>query len=1102
VSTGPEYAEVEKPLLDQLAGLGWQVLTGSKSDPAVTERDSFRGPVLEGRLRTALLTLNPGPSGAPWLDESRLSEVVSSLTRPEAGKLIELNERMTERLLEGVSVSGLPDWDQGRSQRVRFIDFDHPERNDFLAISQFRVDEPGGQAKKFVAPDVVLFVNGIPLVVIECKSPYVTDPMVEGINQLRRYANQRGLGAAEGNEQLFWTNQFVVSTYGDKARVATFTAGPEHFQEWKDAAPLSRDELAGRLGKPAASLTGQELLVAGMLAPANLLDLVRHFTLFTEANGRRIKIVARYQQYRAVGRALARLCSGKTRAADGESDRRGGLIWHTQGSGKSLTMVFLVRAMRSDPLLRAFKVVVVTDRTDLEKQLAETARLSGEGVQRARRTGKLKIILAEKGPALVFAMIQKYRDTDGTDGADKGETRMAGDERNEAFGVVNADETIVILVDEAHRSQTSTLHANLMTALPNAAKIGFTGTPIMREGKKRTDAVFGPFIDKYTIRQAEHDGAVVPIFYEGRTAKGAVAGGSDLDELFEDMFAGHTADEVEKLKARYATTGAVLEAPNLITAKAKSMLWHYVSTVLPGGFKAQLSAASRLATVRYREALLAAREDLVARIEALPEHLVSGAADGSLDIDGLDRRRQVLVRALPHVDLIRVLDFVPIISGSNNDSPTWAQWTDKARQDAVIAEFKKPLGGAGEHTSPVAFLLVRTMLLTGFDAPVEQALYLDRFIQDAELLQAIARVNRTARGKSSGLLVDYFGVGAHLQKALQAYAPEDAEDAIGALASITDEVPKLRDRHARVLAVFAQAGIATFDLDEDIEACVDVLSDEALRARFGVLLKQFLTTLDTILPRPEALPFVADAKRLGIVQKVARRRYRDDDTGDFDASLYGEKVRALIDEHVTALDIATKIPPISITAPDFLAKVKGLTSDKAKASEMEHALRFHIRKNFDEDPARYARLSERLDEILKTLTGKWEELSVALEVLLRDATDESGTSRVHEDPLIARFYGLLESEFATEVLVPDEIRAGIMDLAEEVVAQVTRHAALVRFWHNPHAQDELRKEIIHTLDDRDLFPFSEQAAVADRLMELARANQSLITQQINARKAT
>ncbi|MGB3473677.1 MAG: HsdR family type I site-specific deoxyribonuclease [Mycobacterium sp.] len=1083
---GAEYSEVEKPLLDQLAGLGWQTLEGSKSNSAVTERESFRDLILEEHLQATLLKINLGPGGQPWLDDSRLSEAVSTLTRTETGKLVEINERMTERLLEGVSVAGLPDWDQGRTQRIKFIDFDHPERNDFQAINQFRVDEPGGQAKKFVVPDVVLFVNGIPLVVIECKSPYVTDPMAEGINQLRRYANQRDLGAAEGNEQLFWTNQFVVSTYGDKARVGTFTSRADHFLEWKDPAPLSRDQLAVQLGKPAAELTGQELLVAGMLTPANLLNIIRHFTLFAEIDGRRIKLVARYQQYRAVLKALNRLTNGKTRQVDGEHDRRGGLVWHTQGSGKSLTMVFLVRAMRSDPRLRAFKVVVVTDRTDLEKQLASTAKLSGETVQRARKSAKLRTMLAEHGPALVFAMIHKYRDTDTGNPAEQG---LAGDDQVEAFGVLNIDESIVILVDEAHRSQTSTLHANLMAALPNAAKIGFTGTPIMREGKKRTEAIFGEFIDKYTIRQAEADGAVVPILYEGRTAKGAVAGGSDLDELFEDMFADLSDAELEKLKARYATTGSVVEAPKLIAAKAKSMLWHYASTVMPNDFKAQVAASSRLATVRYREALLAARDDLVAQIEALPDHLLQADRD---DLDHLDRKTQILVRAADQLDLLKALDFVPVISGSNNDDPTWAQWTDKTRQDAAIADFKKKLGMPGEKSSPLAFLIVRTMLLTGFDAPVEQVLYLDRSIQDAELLQAIARVNRTASGKSVGLLVDYYGVGAHLQKALKAYAPEDAEDAIGALASIKDELPKLRDRHARVIAVFAQAGIDTFDTDEDVEACVQVLADEALRARFGALLKQFLTTLDTVMPRPEALPFANDAKSLGIISLAAKRRYRDDGLGDFDSSLYGEKVRKLIDEHVTALDIATKIPPVSITDPDFVAKVQGLTSDKAKASEMEHALRYHIRKNFDEDPARYTKLSERLDDILKNLTGQWDQLALALTELLNEAQSDDGDSVIHDDPLVARFYGLLESEFATDASPPNEVRIDIVHLAQDIVVAVEANASIVRFWHNPHAQEALRKQLIHTLDDRDLFPFEEQAPLADKLMELAKANQSLI----------
>ncbi|MGH3903686.1 MAG: hypothetical protein ACRDTE_05775 [Pseudonocardiaceae bacterium] len=297
------------------------------------------------------------------------------------------------------------------------------------------------------------------------------------------------------------------------------------------------------------------------------------------------------------------------------------------------------------------------------------------------------------------------------------------------------------------------------------------------------------------------------------------------------------------------------------------------------------------------------------------------------------------------------------------------------------------------------------------------------------------------------------------------------------------------------MAVFAQAGIDTFDTSADVEACVQVLADEALRARFGVLLKRFLTTLDTVLPRPEALAYVKDAKRFGVSQKVARRRYRDDGLGDFDLSLYGEKVRALIDEHVTALDIATRIPPVSVTDPDFLVKVRRLTSDKAKASEMEHALRFHLRKHFDEDPARYTKLSERLDTILHHLSGQWDQLALALEDLLRDAQDTQPADSPHRDPLIARFYGLLESEAATSDTLPEGLRVDVMHLTEKIVVEIATHATIVRFWRNPHAQDELRKQLILTLDERDdLFPFPEQPAVADKLMELAKANQALIAQ--------
>jgi type I restriction enzyme, R subunit len=304
-----EYSGVELPLLRQLRVMGlWSYIEGSKSDPSASERETFREVVLSRRLRAALRRINLDDEGAEWLDESRVAHAEAALLRPSALKLIEANREVTALLLTGTTVDGIGGRDSGRGQTVHYIDWEHPERNDFLAVNQFRVDEAGGQAHKFVVPDVVLFVNGIPLVVIECKSPYTTDPAVEAIDQLQRYANQRArVHDDEGSERLFHTNQFVVATYFDKAMVGTFTAGSDHFAEWKETEPFSRDDVAAELGKAPAELSGQEVLVAGMLRPAHLLDIVRNFTLFMPVEGHTVKIIGRYQQHRAVQRAVERL---------------------------------------------------------------------------------------------------------------------------------------------------------------------------------------------------------------------------------------------------------------------------------------------------------------------------------------------------------------------------------------------------------------------------------------------------------------------------------------------------------------------------------------------------------------------------------------------------------------------------------------------------------------------------------------------------------------------------------------------------------------------------------------------------------------------------
>ena len=991
---------------------------------------------------------------------------------PAGAKLLEANRLSTDLLLGGVTVPGLDGWDGGRDQTINFIDWDDWSANDFLAVSQFRVATPG-QAKD-IRPDVTLFVNGIPLVVIEAKPPGKESAITDAIDQLRRYANQRGGQVAEGSEQLFWTNQFTVATTGERAEAGTFSAEAEHYLAWKDPYPTSIDELAVSLGKSVDEVSQQEVLTAGMLAPERLLDIVRHFTLFMELDsGPTVKLVARYQQYRGVSKAINRMLTGTTKAVDGHVDRRGGIVWHTQGSGKSLTMVFLIRAMRSHPELRRFKIVLVTDRTDLQDQLSDTAALTGETIKVARNANEVKELLSQPGPGVVMAMIQKYRDTDngGGDG-------LTG---SEAFGTLNESDSILVMVDEAHRSHGSALHANLMNALPNAARIGFTGTPIIMGKRKKTLEIFGGYLDRYTLTESEADGSTVPIFYEGKTTDAAVAGASKMDDVFARWFSGLTDDQRELLQRKYATTAQVLEAPEMIAAKARDILRHYVSTVMPDGFKGMIVATSRKACLRYFDALNAARDELVAEIEAFL------AEDDGRPYDQLDVEEQFLRNAAGQLDLLRDLDFAPVISADHNDPPEYHLWSDKLRQQVRINLFKRPLGPVTDKTDPLAILIVKSMLLTGFDAPHAQVLYLDRLIQEAELLQAIARVNRTAPKKSYGLVVDYYGVAGQLTQALAAYTSTDGEidpDVDGALRPLVAEIAKLDPQRERIRQLFVQRGV---DPSADtIEDCILLLEDERLRAEFDVALKQFMTTFDTVLPRPEALPFVEAVNLYGEIQVLTRRRYRDDVNGDFDPHKYKEKVRRLIDQHITVLDLSQRIAPIKVTDAEFAAHVRGIVSPRTKASEMEHAIRHHIREHLDEDPAYYDRLSQRVDEILEKLEDRWEQIALFEEIISEinaGRTDEADTGL---DPTTELpFHGLMAERVASsDGAAADALTA----LTRSLVTDVRSQIAVVGFWENGTKQDELRKAVKRSLDDSNLFAYDDLDELAVDLVALAKAN--------------
>lgn len=675
-------------------------------------------------------------------------------------------------------------------------------------------------------------------------------------------------------------------------------------------------------------------------------------------------------------------------------------------------MAFLVRTMRAVPRLADFKVVVVVDRTDLRDQLQASLALAGETPIVAAGEADARVKLADDVPGIVTIMIQ-HAQRDEYAAAERGDERFADDplQSEVRFPVLNTSERIVLIADEAHRSQRGRLHARLRRALPNAARIGFTGTPLLRADKEShtTEAIFGPFIDQYLLRDSEPDGATVPIRYEQRSADAYVVDAVVLDAAYEQEIGG-TPRQRQEAQQRLVTTRQALESMGFIGPKARDMLRHWFGSVLPNGFKAQVVAVSRLAAVRYRDALLAARDELV---RALEEFARLGPDAATWHPDAAFLRA-----ALPFLSLLRVIDFVPVVSAGvtkdeegqrRHDPPEWRQWTDESSQRDHIDRFKQRLPAPEELTgdrptpttdapwtdhlartasthpvhvgdeydpwhgaspddnfdrptrtagsvgpesadgpgevgpAPVAFLIVQSMLLTGFDAPIEQVLYLDRAIRDVELLQAIARTNRPARHKEVGLVVDYAGVSRHLDEALSAYDEADLDGYKEFLA--TEELPRLRDRHELVRQFLTEHGIgAIAALTDDAvrTRLVALLADPELRTRFDGLVGDFLATLDVVLPRPEALEYEDDAARLGLIQYLLRRTYRDSRSGGLDPYRYGAKVRRLLDRHIRVSGIAQRIPPVDISAPDFLDRVGQVEDAHLRAMHMEHALRRHI----------------------------------------------------------------------------------------------------------------------------------------------------------------
>ncbi|MDY6841931.1 MAG: restriction endonuclease subunit R, partial [Pseudomonadota bacterium] len=439
-------------------------------------------------------------------------------------------------------------------------------------------------------------------------------------------------------------------------------------------------------------------------------------------------------------------------------------------------------------------------------------------------------------------------------------------------------------------------------------------------------------------------------------------------------------------------------------------------------------------------------------------------------------------------ELLQQLEFAVVFSSSNNDDSGWAQWSDRAEIEQNIKRFKKPLFHKDpEKSDPLSFLIVKSMLLTGFDAPIAGVMYLDRPIREAELLQAVARVNRTGFGKRCGIVVDYYGVANHLKEALAAYSDEDID---GALQSLKDEIPLLRDRHLRVVDVLRKQGV---DNLTNTEEAVTALGNERLRAEFIVKLKEFSRTLDDVLPRPEALEFVNDAKQLAHIHALARNRYKDSPELGKDV---GSKVRKLIDDYMISLGINPRIPPVQLTDADFDQHVNRQASDRAKASEMEHAVRSHVRKHLDEDPVKYTKLSERLKEILEQMDGLWQEQVDALSALIRQLQEDEVTDGETPSALPSNHLPFLRAmaemkQDGDTALTLDE-QENLEQATVSTVQIITEELRIPDFWKPSHLPDQerLRGRLFEELFELDLFPVNQLDALLDKLIDLAKANHS------------
>ena len=1060
-----EYLSVEKPFLEKLREIGWRVIdhgnNGIPQDPTVSLRTNFNDWALKSVFSEKVKDLNN------WITDEQVEQCWDKIIT-QHGKLLEVNESTFTMLRKGIPLEGKNEATGEENPTVQLVAFGKDyEKNDFTAINQFRINTPG-TAKQFIIPDIVCFVNGLPWIVIECKDEDVAEPMSEAFDQIQRYANLRNdeedeYAEVEGKEQLYYPNLFSVITHGKEARFGTISSDFDFYYNWRDIFPEEYRTI--EIGDDEQSVR-QEVIILGMFNKEILIDLLQNFTLFmTLKAGNKIKVLARYNQYRATGKMIERLKAGKT------WQERSGVIWHTQGSGKSLTMVFLVKKMRSTFELKGFKILMVVDRLDLEGQLLANAKLTGEAPEKPIATKSrgandnypILADLADNTPDLNLVMIHKFGDNQQYTPEYLAKHDLVP--VYEKLELINSSDKILILIDEAHRTQGGDMNAALFQAFPNASRIGFTGTPLMKKSDRlSTSQRFGQlderYIDTYKMNDAVSDHETVDIKYIGKVVTSDLDNSEGFAQAFEEIFNARTEKERLEIMKRYGGMEAYLESNERVKRISEDLFAHYVTEVLPNGFKAMVVSSSITAACRYSVQL---RKLITKQLE------IEQAKP-------IDEQDEYVINRLNKLQVKTVISS----PGNNAEAYILKEYKEGCSKGVLESFCKNYSDEIGKEDSNIGILCVCDRLLTGFDAPILQVMYLDKNLREQNLMQAIARVNRTKKHKDHGIVVDYFGVLKNLQKALGIYTDQDKEEAKLELddfekyfSNIAKEKPELELRYNALIQFFSDTlkianatgyfdqTLSSEDDTKFVNEVLEAMKKVEYRAKFDTLLGRYLSQIDLLFSEVDVQQaHWIRAKRLGYL--VYRIGYFFHDK-TMDLKFASRKVRQLIDKYVKSTGVDTKFSQMEIMSDDFVKIKSDYKNQKSQASAIEYALRYHIKVILgSKDPGLYQKFNTRINSILQTYKDNWEAQISEFEELQKElASGEKKDTRFKS--VQPAFHNILTS-FVPEAEQNKEIDDKLAKLViENIWPKVCEYIKIDHLWKKPaetqKLQDAMAKEL-------------------------------------------